>query len=178
MDEFEAIVQQQTEIDRRFFREAYKYAIKHSEDPMTATGAVAVKNGMVIVKGANKAPNRVIITPEMMMGPNKYSYLGHAEENIITGSAMMGIPLINSTMYTPRFPCAAPCMRGIINAGFSEVVTHKELQELCADLEPEWVETQKIAAEMMNLAGLRHREVSCKIGNDIPIKVRGKIYYL
>jgi deoxycytidylate deaminase len=177
MDEFEAIVQQQLEIDRRFLREAYKYAMKHSEDPSTAAGVVIVKNGREIMKGANRLCPGVVLTPDILSSAAKYDYFQHAERDSICSSAKMGIPLLHSTMYTYRFPCA-PCMGDIIFAGISEIVTHKEYQEHPKIRNSKWVESQRIAEDIRRQNGLRHREVSCKIGNDIPIRIGGEIYYL
>jgi dCMP deaminase len=177
MDEFEAIVQQQTEIDRRFLRDAYKYAMKHSQDPSTATGVVIVKNGVVLIKGANRACEGVVLTPEITSCAARYEYIEHAERDAIANAAKMGVPLYKSTIYSPWFPCA-PCARAIINAGIIELVTHKELQDLSAKLDAKWGDSQKYAADILEQAGVKHRDISCRIGDDIVIRFKRENYTL
>jgi dCMP deaminase len=164
--------------DLKFLREAYKYAWKHSTDPSTATGVVIVKDDKVLVWGANYAPEGVLLTPEITGTKLKYEYIEHAERVAIAKAARDGIALLGSTMYCPWFPCA-PCARPIKIAGISELVTHKELQELSDKLDLRWGDSQRIAADILRQAGIIHRDVSAKIGDDISIRFKGGgIYHL
>jgi dCMP deaminase len=163
--------------DLRFLREAYKYAWKYSTDPSTATGVVIEKDDQVLVWGANYAPEGVLLTPEITGSKLKYEYIEHAEKVAIAKAAKDGKRLFDTTMYSPWFPCA-PCARVIIIAGIYELVTHKELQELSEKLDLRWGESQKIAADMLRQAGVIHRDVSKKIGDDISIRFKGNIYHL
>ena len=118
------------------------------------------------------------LTPEITSGKLKYEYIEHAERVAIAKAAADGIALRGSTMYCPWFPCA-PCARPIKFAEISELVTHKELQELSDKLDLRWGDSQKIAADILRQAGVLHRDVSKKIGDDISIRFKGGgIYHL
>jgi dCMP deaminase len=162
--------------DLKFLREAYRYAWKYSKDPSTATGVVIVRGDQILVRGANYAPEGILLTPEIIE-KLKYEYIEHAERVVIAKAAKDGIELRNSTIYSPWFPCA-PCARAIIIAGISELVTHKELQELSNKNDVRWGESQRIAADMLKQTGVLHRDVSKTIGEDISIRFKGKIYHL
>jgi dCMP deaminase len=163
--------------DLYYLRQAYKYAHKNSVDPSTHTGIVIVKNYQIIVRGANHGPGRLIIPDEILHSPAKYDWVEHAEQNGIHDAARKGIGLEGSTIYSPWFPCS-PCASAIIGAGIIELVTHKELQDLSAKLDIKWGDSQKRAAEMLKLKGIKLREVSGRIGDDIPILFKGQIFYL
>ena len=163
--------------DLRFLREAYKYAYKYSKDPSTATGVVIVKDDQILVWGANYAPEGFVLTPETLNSKIKYEVIEHAERVAIAKAAKDGIELRNSTIYSPWFPCA-PCARAIVNAGITELVTHKELQELSAKLDLKWGDSQKIAVEILKAGAVFHKDVSKKIGDDIFIRFKCNIYQL
>ena len=165
------------EKDLRFLREAYQYAWTYSQNPSTATGAVIVKNDRILVWGANCAPEGVILTPDILACKLRDEYLEHAERAAISKAARMGVPLYKSTMYSPWFPCA-PCMRAIANAGIVELVTHKEFNELSAKVDEKWKDSQLVAQDILKQTGIKHRDVSARIGDYTPIRFKGNIYYL
>jgi dCMP deaminase len=163
--------------DLYFLRQAYIHASKNSVDPSTHTGVVIVRDGEILVRGANHGPGCLFISNEILCSPAKYDWVEHAEQNAVHEAAKHGIGLNKSTIYSPWFPCS-PCASAIIGAGIEEVVTHKELQDLSTKLDMKWGDSQKRAAEMFNLKGVKCREVSGEIGNDVPILFKGKIHYL
>jgi dCMP deaminase len=167
----------QATIDLYFLKEAYIHASKNSVDPSTHTGVVIVRDKHILVKGANHGPGCILVPNEILCSPAKYDWVEHAEQNAIHDAAKLGIRLEGSTIYSPWFPCS-PCASAIIGAGIEEVVTHKELQDLSAKLDMKWGDSQKRAAEWFEKKGIRHRDVSGIIGEDVPIFFKGKTYYL
>jgi dCMP deaminase len=163
--------------DLYFLRQAYKYAHKNSVDPSTHTGVVIVLNYQSIMRGANHGPGGLIIPDEILKSSAKYDWVEHAEQNAVHQAANKGVSLKGGTIYSPWFPCA-PCASAIIGAGIIELVTHKELQELSKKLDVKWGDSQRIAAEMFRLKEVKLREVSGRIGDDIPILFKGQIFYL
>lgn len=175
MDNIDELIRQDK--DLKFLREAYNYAEKYSQDPSTHTGVVIVKNNKILIWGANCASDGVKLTEEITSSKAKYEYIDHAERYAIAKAAREGIALEGSTIYSPWFPCA-PCARSIVMAGLVELVTHKELQELSEKLDLKWGYSQECAADILRQAGVKHRDVSKKIGNDIIIRFKHKDYKL
>ncbi len=168
------------EDDLKFLKEAYLYTQEYSTDPHTQTGVVIVKKKKIIARGANHAPRDVILTPERIERPLKYSFIEHAERNAIYGAAKKGIKLEGSVMYSPWCPCAE-CARAIIQAGIEAVVTHKEMDDLSTkhmkimNHERFWDHSQYYASQMFEEAGLTYTNVSGKIGG-VKILFRGEIF--
>ena len=158
-----------------YLRQAYIHASKNSIDPSTHTGVVIVRDNKILVKGANHGPGCLLVPNEILCSPEKYNWVEHAEQNAVHEAAKLGIRLKGSTIYSPWFPCS-PCGSAIIGAGIEEVVTHKELQDLSAKLDMTWGDSQKRAAEWFETKGIRHRDVSGMIGEDVPIFFKGKAY--
>ena len=89
--------------------------------------------------------------PERQERPKKYFYFEHAERNAIYNAARRGIPLKGSTIYlTSGLPCS-DCARAIINAGIKTVLCK---QECTTKNKEKWVESQKIALEMLTECGV------------------------
>lgn len=94
-----------------------------SHDTETKVGAVLVKNdsGAQIASGYNGfvrgAPDDELPTTR----PDKYEYILHAEENIITNCGYHGISMANCTLVCTLSPCKR-CMRLMWNAGITRVI--------------------------------------------------------
>jgi deoxycytidylate deaminase len=138
---------------------------------------VIVKDDRILVWGANYAPEGVILTPEILESKLRDEYIEHAERVAIAKSARMGVPLFNSTIYSPWFPCA-PCARIIAHAGIVELVTHKEFNDMSAKLDEKWKDSQMVAVDILKQAGVYHRDVCCLIGDDITIRFKSNVYHL
>lgn len=94
-----------------------------SHDAETKVGAVLINNqssailatgynGFVVGAEDDKLPNT---------RPEKYEYMLHAEQNLITNCSKHGISMQNSTLICTHSPCKL-CMRMLYNSGIREVV--------------------------------------------------------
>jgi dCMP deaminase len=108
----------------------YKYwmdiasaASARSHDTETKVGGILVKNdtGMVVATGHNGfargAPDSILPTTR----PEKYEYMIHAEENLISHCAKSGIPIDNCTLVITLSPCQK-CLRLMWQAGITQVI--------------------------------------------------------
>lgn len=157
-------------LDMERMKDAYRHASKHSTDPSTSNGAVLVTPTGVIVKAANYFASGVKESPERWERPLKYSFVEHAERNVIYKAAKYGIATIGSTLYCPWFACA-DCGRAIIQAGIVEVVGHDNPLH---KTHPNWRDSIKVALEMFDEAGIKYRYVSGDMGG-ISIRFNGKV---
>jgi dCMP deaminase len=98
-------------------------AAKRSHDKQTQVGAILVKNdsGAIIATGFNGfvrgAPDSVLPNTR----PDKYEFMMHAEENIISHCTRHGISALNTTLYCTLSPCAR-CTRLLWQSGITKVV--------------------------------------------------------
>lgn len=103
---------------------------QRSHDAQTKVGAVLIKNdtGSHIASGFNGyvrgAPDGEL--PDTR--PDKYEYIRHAEENIITNCARHGISTDNCTLVCTLTPCAR-CMRLLYQAGITRVIARDEYHD-------------------------------------------------
>jgi dCMP deaminase len=94
-----------------------------SHDDETKVGGVLIKNdtGMVVATGHNGfargAPDSLLPTTR----PEKYEYMIHAEENLISHCAKSGIPIDNCTLVITLSPCQK-CLRLMWQAGITQVI--------------------------------------------------------
>jgi dCMP deaminase len=98
-------------------------ASARSHDTETKVGGILVKNdtGMVVATGHNGfargAPDSILPTTR----PEKYEYMIHAEENLISHCAKSGIPIDNCTLVITLSPCQK-CLRLMWQAGITQVI--------------------------------------------------------
>lgn len=98
-------------------------ASARSHDTETKVGGILVKNdtGMVVATGHNGfargAPDHLLPTTR----PEKYEYIIHAEENLISHCAKSGIPIDNCTLVITLSPCQK-CLRLMWQAGITQVI--------------------------------------------------------
>lgn len=107
---------------------------KRSHDAETQVGAVLVKadtetviaqcyNGFVRGAPDDTLPNT---------RPQKYEYMCHAEQNLITHCARYGISMENTYVVCTHTPCKT-CMRMLWNAGVKKVIAktrYKDFQDI------------------------------------------------
>lgn len=98
-----------------------------SHDAETKVGALLVNNqsGAIIATGYNGFIKGAADDLLPNTRPEKYEYILHAEENLLTNCARHGISMADSFLVCTLSPCKK-CMRLMINAGVSFVVC-KEL---------------------------------------------------
>lgn len=144
--------------DKELLLLAYKAATK-SPDPSTQNGAVIpyaaldhVENTIEKnVSACNEFPPGVQYLPERLERPLKYSFIEHAERNVIFKAAAMGLVLTGKTMYVPWFACA-DCARAIICSGITRVVGHQRMLDATPD---HWKESIAHAMTMLKEAGIQ-----------------------
>lgn len=119
-----------------YLRIACHAATTVSDDVHTQNGAALVTPRGDVVVEANRLPPDVVKTIDRLQRPLKYSYIEHAERNVIYRAAKMGVPTKHATLYCPWFACAE-CARAIICAGITRVIglagppAHGAWQESC-----------------------------------------------
>ncbi len=156
--------------DKDYLYEAYEYAQRYSTDPSTQNGAVLVKPNFGIVSlAANHFPLGVKESDERWQRPLKYSYVEHAERNVIFDAARRGKSTDGLIMYACWASCN-DCARAIIQAGIREIVTHDTPVHYEA---PHWEDSIKIAMGMFEEAGVQVRYV--KDFMNLEIRFNGKV---
>lgn len=98
-----------------------KHAATKSKDS-TKVGAVLIgANREVMLTGFNGPPRGVIDSDDRFERPRKYLFASHAEMNLISFAARLGIKTASCMIYVTHFPCSA-CARLLIQAGIAVVV--------------------------------------------------------
>ena len=118
------------EVFRFFLRQAYLFA-RSSNDPSTQVGAVIVHAKSGIISGAcNSAPSGLSVSEEQLVNTTeKEIIMEHAERNAIYKCAASSLSSVGCHMYTTLPPCFE-CARGIIQAGITQVVAHKQMLDV------------------------------------------------
>lgn len=108
---------------------------QRSHDSETKVGAVLINNtsGAIVATGYNGfirgAPDDALPTTR----PEKYEYIIHAEQNLISNCARHGISMDNCSLISTLSPCKL-CMRMLINCGITGVIA-KNLYRDFGDIE-------------------------------------------
>ena len=110
---------------------------------------------------ANQIPYGIKVIPTRLIRPTKYTYIEHAERNVIYAAAHEGISTLGATLYVPWFACDS-CGRAIITSGISRVIGHKAM----FDKTPErWKKSIEDAFQMFEEAGVEMLLYDGKIGD-------------
>ncbi len=106
---------------REYFMGLAEFVARKSKDPSTQVGAIAVgPDNELREAGYNGIPRGVRDLPERLHSrPEKYLWIGHAEENLVTTAARSR--LAGTTVYVTHL-CCNGCARMLINAGVAAVV--------------------------------------------------------
>ena len=128
-------------------RDCYAHAT-NSNHPSTHTAALLVQNGKVVLRGTNILPPAVQALKERFEGENKHIYLNHSERDVLYKAARNGIPTQSLMMVMPWLPCLN-CANGIISAGITTLVVHKQMIERTRE---RWQEELKNAVKILNEA--------------------------
>jgi len=136
--------------DMRFMRMAHEVA-SWSKDPSTKVGCVLVKDRKIISMGYNGFPRLIEDDLNRLIDREvKYEMTVHAEQNAVITAALHGISTAGSTAYVTFSPCSR-CAAVLINAGISTVVV-----SAADDIPGRWLENFRLAAELLNEAGIGH----------------------
>lgn len=116
------------EYDLNYIMDLVFKAESLSDDPDTQVGCVLVGGSeqSFMVIDSNRHHTRLEIEEGMLVRPEKYDWIEHAERNAIFAAAKMGCKLEGSTMYIPGFPCVE-CARGIAESGI-ETLYHGSVE--------------------------------------------------
>lgn len=154
------------------------YAATKSPDPSTQNGAIIpyfdYRGDECYHTACNTFPDKVLSKPERLERPLKYSYIEHAERNVIFTAAHHGtFPFIEgeSVMFVPWFACA-DCARAIIQVGIKKVVGHKQMFDKTPD---HWKESIGAALQMLEEAGVETKLVDAKL-NGPEIRFNGELW--
>lgn len=110
-------------------------ASERSHDAETKVGGILVKNdtGMVVATGHNGFVRGADDNKLPATRPEKYNYMVHAEENIITHCARNGISIDGCTLIITLSPCQK-CLRLMWQAGITEVICRDLYRDHCIDM--------------------------------------------
>lgn len=135
--------------DARYLIAACRVAARESEDPRTQNGALLRAKSGYVVTAANTVPVGSL-RPDRLAPPLKYSFMEHAERNVIYAAAKLGVATDKATLYCPWFACC-DCARAIVQAGVIRVVGHTKPRLLTPD---RWQETVHRADGILRDAGV------------------------
>ena len=185
------VVREMTATDKEYLKQAYAFAAEHSPDPSTQNGAILVDatvaviaslddcdielDGPAVAYGANRFPRGVEATKERLERPLKYSFICHAERDVIYDAAKHGVATEGLTMYCPWYACT-DCARAIIQSGITEVIGHRTILDKTPD---RWKETIDIALGMLDDAGVKNSFVGGEEGelDAVGVRFNGEIWY-
>lgn len=101
-----------------------------SHDSETKVGCILVKNKdqAVVATAFNgfvrDAPDDILPTTR----PEKYQFITHCEENVISHCARHGISSLDTTLYITLSPCTQ-CIRQLYNAGITSIVYRDQYRD-------------------------------------------------
>jgi dCMP deaminase len=154
-----------------YLLDAYQYASWQSDDPRTQNGAILVKDNKIIGMGVNRLPRGIEKLEKRLERPTKYQWIEHAERNAIFMAAREGHQTEGATLYCPWFACC-DCARGIIEAGISKIIGHKQVFEQYG--EGPWTESINIGNQMFKEAGIITELYDGPINTTIEIILNGE----
>ena len=139
--------------DKRFLNLA-KEISTWSKDPSTQVGAIAVKDRKVLAQGYNGFPrNMKDLEDRYNNREEKYTYIVHAEKNVIYNATYNGVSLKDSTMYVYGLPVCSECAKGIIQTGVKRVVMLEMI------VPEKWRESFKNTKLMFDEAGVKYDSI-------------------
>lgn len=116
----------------------------HSPDTSTQLGALLISLNEESIVGINMPVGWYEFSdPEVQT--HKYVFMEHAERSAIYHAASLGVPTFGATLVCPWAACH-DCARGIVEAGISTVIRHKE----AIDRTPErWLESIQFGDQIL-----------------------------
>lgn len=96
---------------------------QRSHDSETKVGAVLVSNksGAILSTGYNGFVRGANDNTLPTTRPDKYEYILHAEQNLISNAARHGVSMEDTTLICTLSPCKL-CMRMLVNCGITKVI--------------------------------------------------------
>lgn len=160
---------------RDLMRQAYQLANDKSTDTSTKVGALLITPvyRSFVAGGVNAFTDLSMANdPRNHERPRKYKVTEHAERAVIYSVAKYGGRTEGLTMVCP-WACCSDCARGIVLAGISLVVAHKQ----AFDKTPErWREEIDIGIEILTDGGVEYELLDAEIG-DVENLFNGEVWY-
>lgn len=122
---------------RNYFMEIAEITARQSKCVKYQVGAIAVKNDRIIMHGYNGTVSGFIncnarFSPDNFCRESHRNWSSafevHAEMNVITHSAKIGLSLDGSTIYCTHEPCNN-CLKHLISAGVKCVIYKNEYKD-------------------------------------------------
>lgn len=112
------------------YMEVAETVAKRSHDAETQVGAVLVKNntGAIIATGYNGFVRGTGDKELPNTRPEKYNYIVHAEQNLISNCARHGISMDDCTLICTLSPCCS-CMRILFQCGITRVIVKQQYKD-------------------------------------------------
>jgi dCMP deaminase len=110
-------------VKAKWVNHAYRHALaaaSASKDTTQVGAALVGSHAEVRLTAFNGPPRGVRDTPDRLERPRKYLFAAHAEANLISFAARVGIPTEGCTVVVTHTPCAS-CMRTLIQAGVTAI---------------------------------------------------------
>lgn len=123
-------------------------ALSRSSDPDTQVGCVAVLGDDVVVADANRLPDGVAPLPERLVRPEKYRWIRHAEDMVVSGAAEAGLSLEGAEVFLTWFSCQE-CAIKLARSGIHSL--HGSAPDMST---PRWGEEFPRAARVLSAAGI------------------------
>lgn len=129
----------------KFFKLAKYAADLFSKDPNTKVGAICIAPDTLHIKsiGYNGFPRKFTENDDKWSKEKKYSYVVHAEANMICNASLNGVSLQNSILVCTMYPCHE-CAKLLIQAGITTIITKNP------DKNSKWLDSFNISKEMFN----------------------------
>lgn len=148
-----------------YFIELAEWAASKSKDPSSQYGAaIATRENRVVSTGYNGLPRGVEYREELLIRPDKYFYMVHAEQNAIFNAAALGTPTAGCRIYLLKPPCAE-CAKAIVQCGLSEVIFKTYHEMVDVGVPPrgyasihDWRQTLDAAMDILGEGGLTVRK--------------------
>lgn len=107
---------------------------QRSHDADTKVGAVLINNssGAIMATGYNGFVRGANDKNLPTTRPDKYEYILHAEQNLISNAARHGISMQDCSLVCTLSPCKL-CMRMLVNSGITKVIArelYKDFNEI------------------------------------------------
>lgn len=112
---------------------AGRAALANSSDPHTRTAVVLTRGGSLLSSHANRLPRGAAPIPNRLTRPEKYEFIGHAEQRAVAWAAREGVALRGAEMWLfsdRRFLPCSTCARLIVDAGILRVHLQYELRDV------------------------------------------------
>ena len=105
--------------DKRFIDMAKKVST-WSKDPSQKVGCIAVKDRRIVATGYNGFPIG-IEDKNLEDRKHKYTYIVHAEKNLIYNACRHGVSLVDTDIYVWGLPVCGECWKGLAQIGVKSV---------------------------------------------------------